>query len=81
MTLFYFNWFCSFTATSMHDSMLIFLSNFLFEVPNLLVYGLSDQPTNPAVNEKFPSLYVDGQIRKRYFKVYYILNAFLEGIV
>jgi phospholipid-translocating ATPase len=81
MTLFYFNWFCLFTATSMHDSMTIFLTNFFFLVPNALILGLVDEPTYRAVNHYLPALYADGQVRKKYFLVFFLFHSFIEGFV
>jgi phospholipid-translocating ATPase len=81
MTLFYFNWFCVFTATSMHDSMTIFLTNFFFMVPNCLILGLADEPTVREVNHYFPALYVDGQIRKKYYLLFFLLQSFIEGFL
>jgi len=43
MTLFFYNWFCQFTATSLHDSMTVFLYIFLYTTPNALVIGLADK--------------------------------------
>ncbi|CAD8179034.1 unnamed protein product [Paramecium octaurelia] len=81
MTLFFFNWFCQFTATSLHDSMTVFLFIFLYTTPNALVIGLADLQTNPLVNKKIPTLYVDGQIRTRRFGFYYLIEAFLESFL
>lgn len=81
MTMFFFNWFCQFTATSLHDSMTVFLVIFLFIFPSAIALGLLDLPTNPIVNHKFPGLYVDGQIRTRHFHLYYLLEGFLESLL
>ncbi|CAD8103907.1 unnamed protein product [Paramecium primaurelia] len=81
MTLFFFNWFCQFTATSLHDSMTVFLFIFLYTTPNALVIGLADLQTNPQVNTTIPTLYVDGQIRTRMFGFYYLIEAFLESLL
>ncbi|CAD8190865.1 unnamed protein product [Paramecium octaurelia] len=81
MTLFFYNWFCQFTATSLHDSMTVFLFIFLYTTPNALVIGLADLQTNPLVNTSIPTLYVDGQIRTKRFGYYYLIEAFLESFI
>jgi phospholipid-translocating ATPase len=75
MTLFFFNWFCNFTATSLHDSIMLLLVNPLFQVPNLLVYGLYDQPSDAQINKSLPGLYVDGIIRKKYSMHHFTLTS------
>ncbi len=64
MTLFYYNWFCSFTSTSLHDSVALLLVTYLFTLPNILVHVTIDEPTNRYINLELPALYVDGHIRK-----------------
>lgn len=39
MTLFFYNWFCYFTATSIHESYMIFLYSMLFVGMNSLFIG------------------------------------------
>ncbi|CAD8200084.1 unnamed protein product [Paramecium octaurelia] len=81
MTLFFFNWFCQFTATSLHDSMTVFLYIFLYTTPNALVIGLADKQSQPAVNARFPAFYIDGQIRTRRFWFFYLIEGFLESFI
>jgi len=42
LQLFYFNWYCSYTGTTLFDSLFIFFYNFLFSIPNVIVIGLLD---------------------------------------
>lgn len=81
MTSFFFNWFCYFTATSINDSMMVFLFMFLFIAPSAMILGLSNTPTLPEVNKAFPALYVDGQVRTKYFLYFYFIESFMESLL
>lgn len=39
MTLFYYNWFCAFSASSMHDSVILLVANYFLVLPNIIVYA------------------------------------------
>lgn len=77
MTLFYYNWFCSFLATSLYDSMFLFLARSLFELPNLIVYGVFHNSTINEINDRYPALYIDGMIRKQLRFEFYLIQYFL----
>ena len=73
MTLFFFNWFCAFTASSMHDSVMLLVANYFFLFPNVLVVAICDKPTCISVNMMFPALYMDGIIRKRHKFLFFLV--------
>ena len=65
MQLFYFNWYCAYTGTTLFDSLFVFSFSFLLAVPSLVVVGFLDEPLSSAVLSRFPALHIDGQRARR----------------
>ena len=78
--IFLFNWYSSFTGTAIHDSMFIFLYQFLFITINILFLGIYDKPYSKVIIEKFPALYLDGIERKKKLFAKFLINGVLEAI-
>ncbi|CAD8077107.1 unnamed protein product [Paramecium sonneborni] len=74
MSLFFFNWFCYFTSTSLHGSLNLFLYVQIFIGINALLIGLFSNQTSYYINQLYPSLYIDGQIRVRIIWKIFLLN-------
>ena len=83
--LFLFNWYSSFTGTTIHNSMFLFLYQFLFSSVNILFYGLYDKPVDFKVIKLFPALYLDGISQRKSiiqnFLVRCVIEATLQAIL
>ncbi|CAD8135801.1 unnamed protein product [Paramecium octaurelia] len=74
MSLFFFNWFCYFTSTSLHGSLILFFYVEIFIGLNGLLIGLFSKQTSYYINQLYPSLYIDGQIRIKIIWKLFLLN-------
>lgn len=73
MSLFYFNWYSSFTGTAFFDSMFVFLFSFFFCFFPLLSLGMASPSEPDQLLTKFPALYIDGKLSKlRVWKNFFI---------
>jgi hypothetical protein len=77
--LFLFNWYSSFTGTTIHDSMFLFLYQFFFSSASIFMYGLYYKSSNKYVVNRFPALYIDGIIKKRKAFSFFLLRSVLES--
>ncbi|EAS02708.2 adenylate/guanylate cyclase domain protein (macronuclear) [Tetrahymena thermophila SB210] len=81
LPLFYFNWYCAFTGTSLFESLWVFLYQFLFNFITVFTYGIFERPFSTVVLKTFPSLYVSGQVEKDRVFSNYIVKCLIEGII
>ncbi|KAL4448656.1 hypothetical protein ABPG74_012745 [Tetrahymena malaccensis] len=81
LPLFYFNWYCAFTGTSLFESLWVFLYQFLFNFITVFTYGIFETPFQTVVLKTFPSLYVSGQVEKDRVFSNYIIKSLIEGIL
>lgn len=81
ITLFYFNWYASFTGTSLYDSVLVFLFNLLFNTTPLLLIGVMNTPVNSLVVSMYPALYLTGVKEKQDIYVRFFLEVLVEALL
>jgi phospholipid-translocating ATPase len=77
--LFLFNWYCRFTGTSLQDSLIIFLYNFIFNFFNFFALALYDLPFEPLLLKVLPGLYIAGQREKTTLMRNFMAKVFIEG--
>ena len=78
-TLFLYNWFCSFTATSIYSSIMVFLYSFLFFSFTLILYVLFDKPVSEETLRLFPALYKEALLKKKNVILRVIVKSLIEG--
>ena len=84
-TIFFFNWYTKFVASSIPTDLEVFLYNCIFSLPNIIVYGVFDMPFKRKILRKYPALYLDGALKKsQYMKIFalkVIVVAALQSIL
>ena len=63
--LFLFNWDSTFTGTSIYQTLIVFLYQFVFSSINIIIYGIYDKPYSKKVLDKVPAIYLDGIKKKK----------------
>jgi len=79
-TSFLYNWFCSFTGTSIFNSMIVFLYSFFFSAFTLPIYVLFDKPISEGTLRHFPALYKEALLKKRNPILRIVIKSLIEGI-
>ena len=79
-TLFLYNWFCSFTGTSIFSSVVIFLYSFFFLAFTLVIFALFDKPVSEVTLKHFPALYKEALLKKRNPILRIVIKSLIEGI-
>ena len=80
MPLFYYNWFSSMTGTSIYDSVLLFLFNFIFTLLPILSLSF-DQPFSKEYIQAFPAFYAESRSKKLHPVKKFIVRVWVEGMV
>ena len=80
LPLFYYNWFCSMTGTSVYDSVVLFLFNFLFTFLPILCLTV-DQPFSKEYIQAFPAFYAESRYKKLHLVKKFILRVVVEGVI
>lgn len=80
-TLFLYNWFCSFTGTSLFSAIIVFLYSFFFHSFTLVIYVLFDKPVSESQLRKFPGLYKEALLKKRNLILRIVIKSIIEGLL
>uniref|UniRef100_A0A4W3I3L6 Phospholipid-transporting ATPase n=1 Tax=Callorhinchus milii TaxID=7868 RepID=A0A4W3I3L6_CALMI len=82
--LFWYQFFCGFSGSSMIDYWILVLFNLLFTSIPPIVYGILDKDVSAKTLLQFPELYKSGQqskVLKIHMNCAYILDAFYQSLI